>query len=164
MPFKHLSGDISNDIGTTPTHFPGLRDAVREGVTDAKVNAERAVSDALRFNASAGTSPRGQTNILEFPMDVASGDAALGNHGHYIMFYINEQDKAQLSMSDRASGGSVAENLAKPYKIPSFIRQYSAQSEGYQKQRNQDVLIKRNVNDNLSPGAGGGNLSKQKEN
>ena len=164
MPFKHLSGDISNDIGTTPTHFPGLRDAVREGVTDAKVNAERAVSDALKFNTSAGTSPRGQTNILEFPMDVASGDAALGNHGHYIMFYINEQDKAQLSMSDRASGGSVAENLAKPYKIPSFIRQYSAQSEGYQKQRSQDDLIKRNVNDNLSPGAGGGNLSQQKEN
>ena len=144
MPYKHLSGNISNDIGTTSTHMPGLSRASQpslEGITNAIANAKDAVSNAIKFDASAGTSPRGQTNILEFPMDVASGDAALGNHGHYIMFYINEQDKAQLSMSDRASGGSVAENLAKPYKIPSFIRQYSAQSEGYQKQRNQDVLI-----------------------
>ena len=166
MPYKHLSGNISNDIGTTPTHMPGLSRASqvsREGITNAVANANQAISDALSFNASAGTSPRGQTNILEFPMDVASGDAALGNHGHYIMFYINEQDKAQLSMSDRASGGSIAENLAKPYKIPSFVRQYSSQSEGYQKQRRQDELLKRNVNDNFSPGAGGGNLAQQKE-
>ena len=33
--------------------------------------------------------PRSGGTILEFPMNVASGDAALGNHGHYIMFYIN---------------------------------------------------------------------------
>ena len=55
------------------------------------------------------------------------------------MFYINEQDKAQLSMSDRASGGSIADNLATPYNVPSFVRQYSAQSQGYQKQRSNGV-------------------------
>ena len=49
----------------------------------------------------------------------------LGNHGHYIMFYINEQDKAQLSMSGEDSGGSIADNLATPYNVPSFVIQYS---------------------------------------
>ena len=118
-----------------------------EGIANAAANASEAVSNALKFNASAGTSPRGQTNILEFPMDVASGDAALGNHGHYIMFYINEQDKAQLSMSDRASGGSIADNLAKPYGVPSFVRNYSAQSAGYQKQRSN--IEQKNLNENI---------------
>ena len=66
--------------------------------------AERAINTAIGFSPFAGTPPRGSTSILEFPLDVASGDAALGNHGHYIMFYINEQDKAQLTMSDRGSG------------------------------------------------------------
>ena len=98
--------------------------------------AEKAINTAIGFSPFAGTPPRGSTSILEFPLDVASGDAALGNHGHYIMFYINEQDKAQLSMSDRASGGSIADNLATPYNVPSFVRQYSAQSQGYRKQRN----------------------------
>ena len=60
----------------------------------------------------------------------------LGNHGHYIMFYINEQDKAQLSMSDRTGGGSVADNLAKPYNVPSFVRKYKSQFSSYRKQKN----------------------------
>ena len=109
--------------------------------------AEKAINTAIGFSPFAGTPPRGSTSILEFPLDVASGDAALGNHGHYIMFYINEQDKAQLSMSDRASGGSIADNLAKPYGVPSFVRQYSSQSQGYQKQRSN--IEKKNLNDNF---------------
>ena len=40
----------------------------------------------------------GSTSILEFPLNVASDDIVIGNHGHYIMFYINEQEKARLSI------------------------------------------------------------------
>ena len=136
-------------LGGSSASVPRIREALRsqitplrnsrEGVTSALIDAKDAVNSAIGFNPSAGTLPRGSTSILEFPLDVASGDAALGNHGHYIMFYINEQDKAQLSMSDRASGGSIADNLATPYNVPSFIRQYSAQSQGYQKQRSNGV-------------------------
>jgi len=50
------------------------------------------------------------TETLEFPLNVASTDLAIGNHGHYIMFMINEQDRAQLRMSSRDSGGSVADD------------------------------------------------------
>ena len=141
-------GDYEPEGGSSAS-VPLIREALRrqitplrnsrEGVTDALIGAKDAVNSAIGFNPSAGTLPRGSTSILEFPLDVASGDAALGNHGHYIMFYINEQDKAQLSMSDRASGGSIADNLATPYNVPSFIRQYSAQSQGYQKQRSNGV-------------------------
>jgi len=120
-----------------------LRNSVEGRFVD---EAEKAINTAIGFNPFGGLPSRGQTNILEFPMDVASGDAALGNHGHYIMFYINEQDKAQLSMSDRASGGSIADNLAKPYGVPSLVRNYSAQSQGYQKQRSN--VEKKNLNDN----------------
>jgi len=127
--------------------------------------AEKAINTAIGFSPFAGTPPRGSTSILEFPLDVASGDAALGNHGHYIMFYINEQDKAQLSMSDRASGGSIADNLATPYNVPSFVRQYSAQSQGYQKQNSNGV--KKGLNADvvdILPDMSQSELSQVKEN
>jgi hypothetical protein len=38
---------------------------------------------------------------LQFPIDVDS-DPGLGNHGHYMMFYINQQDHAKLSFGDPA--------------------------------------------------------------
>ena len=47
-----------------------------------------------------GTPPVGSTSILEFPLNVASDDITAGNHGHYIMFYINEQEKARLSIRE----------------------------------------------------------------
>ncbi|MEC7567844.1 MAG: hypothetical protein VYA01_02405, partial [Bacteroidota bacterium] len=106
--------------------------------------AQKAVNTAIGFNPFGGLPSRGQTNVLEFPMDVASGDAALGNHGHYIMFYINEQDKAQLSMSDRGSGGSIADNLATPYNIPSHVREYTAKFGRTDTKKNNGV--KNNVN------------------
>ena len=73
--------------------------------------------------------------ILEFPTNVASGDAAQGNHGHYIMFYINEQDRAQLSMSERAgTGGSVADDPKRKYNVAGFIKKYKEQKQEYQDQ------------------------------
>ena len=43
------------------------------------------------------------TKMLSFPIDVGA-DPGIGNHGHYIMFFINEQDGAKLSF-----GGGFAE-------------------------------------------------------
>ena len=80
--------------------------------------------------------PVGSTSILEFPLNVASDDIAAGNHGHYIMFYINEQQKARLSIGERTGGGSVAENAADPYNVPAFVRNYKAQFSRHENQRN----------------------------
>ena len=91
------------------------------------------------------------SEILQFPSDV-SGDPGMrgigGNHGHYIMFYINEQTKAELSMGEPGSGGSVAENLAEPYAVPSFIKSYSLQSGKHTKKKNSGGVGKL-VNDNI---------------
>ena len=54
---------------------------------------------ALSPDQFYGTKP---SKILQFPSDVANPDPGIGNHGHYIMFYINEQDRASLRMGDRA--------------------------------------------------------------
>jgi len=81
------------------------------------------------------------TKMLSFPLDVGA-DPGIGNHGHYIMFFINEQNHAKLSFGNEAgesSGGEtgVANILAdaerkgikavdKIYdsKIGDFISQY----------------------------------------
>ena len=88
------------------------------------------------------TPPVGSTSILEFPLNVASDDIAAGNHGHYIMFYINEQQKARLSIGERTGGGSVAENAAEPYNVAGFIRNYKSQFSRHENQKNDSAMEK----------------------
>lgn len=66
-------------------------------------SAIRSIPDMLQNSSDAG-----QVNVelgpfstgnYQFPLDVESG-VEVGNHGHYIMFYINEQENAKLSMSE----------------------------------------------------------------
>ena len=48
------------------------------------------------------------TTTLSFPLDVVNSDPALGNHGHYMMFFINEQENAKIrfdNMQDQLSVG-----------------------------------------------------------
>ena len=53
---------------------------------------------------------------LQFPIDVDS-DPGLGNHGHYMMFYINQQDHAKLSFGDPAEPKqSGVDNIGKALK------------------------------------------------
>jgi len=42
---------------------------------------------------------------LAFPLDVMS-DTSTGNHGHYIMFYVNQQKKAKIRFHDRGTGSA----------------------------------------------------------
>lgn len=44
------------------------------------------------------------TTHLSFPLDVESGRET-GNHGHYIMFFINEQNHAKLKFGDSSLSG-----------------------------------------------------------
>ena len=55
-------------------------------------------SDYAKINRS-----KQDTNFLSFPIDVANADPGLGNKGHYIMFYINEQMPVVLGWHDLAS-------------------------------------------------------------
>ena len=105
-----------------------------DGVFDGNRNFSQFTS------GMGGTPPVGSTSILEFPLNVASDDITAGNHGHYIMFYINEQEKARLSIGERTGGGSVADNLAEPYKVAGFIRKYKSQFSRYENEKSDGVV------------------------
>lgn len=64
------------------------------------------------------------TNMLSFPIDVANADPATGgNHGHYIMFFINEQQNAKLKFDNTSKSlGTLigVDNLFKEAKKRGF--------------------------------------------
>ena len=80
------------------------------------------------------------TEMLSFPLNVASAGNGLGNHGHYIMFFINSQQKAKLRTSGQEGGKSIVEGR-KQYNIPKYINNWDSASKSYKKQQkeNQDL-------------------------
>jgi len=52
------------------------------------------------------------TKMLSFPIDVGA-DPGIGNNGHYIMFFINEQKNVKLSFGDETAKSEGAQNMAK---------------------------------------------------
>ena len=59
-------------------------------------------SDTASVNQKSQISP----NLFQFPLDVA-GDPGIGNHGHYIIFFINEQQSSELTFTDRVKDGKL---------------------------------------------------------
>ena len=84
--------------------------------------------------------------MYQFPLDV-SGDPGIGNHGHYIIFFINEQAKAKLSFDDTNRDSAPDEEMEKEKRrrdIPDFINKNFGGKDGYQRQENvegEDQLI-----------------------
>ena len=75
------------------------------------------------------------TNQFSFPLDVANPNPGLGNHGHYMIFYINEQKGTIMGFGEEQTGKkSVIEDAAQR-KQPEFIRKLQANG-GYGKERN----------------------------
>ena len=105
-------------------------------------------------NLSGGASSRGpapslnnnltrhSTEHLEFPLNVSSADPGLGNHGHYIMFYINAQEKAKLDTSGRTDRGSVVDDPSQQYNIPKFINEWDSVTQTYKNQSAQNLVNK----------------------
>ena len=56
------------------------------------------------------------TKMLSFPIDVGA-DPGIGNHGHYIMFFINEQQNAKLKFG----GGYAAEANAQDMGLENIV-------------------------------------------
>ena len=109
-------------------------DAIARGAGSVKKAVGKFFSDTERidrFDKDANYSGK-PTNILQFPSDVANGNPGVGNHGHYIMFYINEQDRAALRMGDRAGGGCIVDDPKRTYSIPDYIKKYRALTNKYE--------------------------------
>ena len=75
------------------------------------------------------------TDHFSFPLDVAQ-DPGLGNQGHYILFYINELENAQLSFGQLSKDGasSVLEEQGRR-KLPDYVKEIvgSRGVESYEK-------------------------------
>ena len=81
----------------------------------------------------------------QFPLDIMS-DPGLGNHGHYIMFFINEQESAKLRFGgERAKSGdkhmrkALGERRAPEFITPTRVNQATGKSEP-KKKRNTEAL------------------------
>ena len=70
---------------------------------------------------------RGKVDHLQFPIDVTANEG-LGNHGHYIMFYINAVEDAVLTTEeiDQNGPGSVADDTTQQYNTPLNLRVYDS--------------------------------------
>ena len=83
--FRLGSQVLSNKIA----NLPGLAGLSNGGTSQSPTAAINQVYD------------KRSTENLSFPLDV-EGDPGIGNHGHYIMFFINAQEKAKLHLSGGA--------------------------------------------------------------
>ena len=83
------------------------------------------------------------TQNLRFPRDVENPDVGIGNHGHYILFSINTQERAKLRTSAIGSGGSRADDITRDANIPAFINNWDVVSGTYKKMRADNEAAKR---------------------
>ena len=88
------------------------------------------------------------TENLRFPRDVENPDVGIGNHGHYILFSINTQERAKLRTSALGSGGSRVDDITRDANIPAFINNWDVVSGSYKKVAADNEIAKR-LNDNF---------------
>ena len=82
---------VNQGLRKVAGNVPGILGKIRgkQGVRDSSDVAD------IENAKISGVSPK----LLSFPLDIDS-DPGVGNHGHYIIFYINEFDKTQLKFGD----------------------------------------------------------------
>ena len=87
------------------------------------------------------------TQNLRFPRDVENPDVGIGNHGHYILFSINTQERAKLRTSALGTGGSVVDDPTRNANIPAYLRNWDVVSGTYKSVQAENEIAKR-YNDN----------------
>jgi hypothetical protein len=106
--------------------------------------------------SSANSTHKYVTKNLTFPLDTEAPVGSEGNHGHYIMFYINKQQNAKLSFGDpeKKDNSGIAASVKAQQKIPDFIKKL--QSDGsYAKTKNTSGLAEQALGKVTYGGPGG---------
>lgn len=100
----------------------------------------------IEFGNNQGKS----TNIFSFPLDVTGGPG-VGNQGHYVMFFINEQEDAEIRFGSRGNKDAFDDTLKlkEENAIPDYIRRIVG--DDYQKVSN-DNGIAEQQNTNVPSG------------
>ena len=137
------------------TQLPSVRqslqtlDKVSSSVKQA-FNVATSVIDTVQdpVGALSNLGSKYSTQNLRFPRDVENPDVGIGNHGHYILFSINTQERAKLRTSAIGSGGSRADDITRDANIPAFINNWDVVSGSYKKVAADNEIAKR-LNDNF---------------
>ncbi len=118
---------VNTGLQKVAGNLPGLL-----GINKGKIGRDS--SDTAPLNEKSQNSP----NLFQFPLDVA-GDPGIGNHGHYIIFFINEQSNSKLSFAGKAKDGkdTIVKEKARR-EIPNFIKKNFGGRLGYQSAKNTD--------------------------
>ena len=69
---------------------------------------------------------------LSFPLDVLS-DPHMGNHGHYIQFFVNEQESAKIKFGEKSSAAKNTVTATKQFLTPKGITIGQALKDAYSK-------------------------------
>ena len=114
MPFNNFIRGVatqiaSNALRSVSSKLPGLNLSYNPGRSSSG-------SDTSDF---ASLQPFSESKNYTFPLDVEAGPG-LGNQGHYIMFYINQQQKATLSFGK--GGGAKIGGLNTNINVPNFLK------------------------------------------
>ena len=98
-------------------------DRVSSSVTQA-FDVATSVIDTVQdpVGALSNLGSKYSTQNLRFPRDVENPDVGIGNHGHYILFSINTQERAKLRTSALGTGGSVVDDPSRNANIPAYLR------------------------------------------
>ncbi len=103
--------------------------------------------------------------MYAFPIDVTAAPG-LGNHGHYMIFYVNQQSNAKLKFGTPESGSAQMKREEKSRNIPKYIKEMlpdgsgktdTKQSNEVQKQVHADIPLAGgppNRNTNIKPATG----------
>ena len=137
------------------TQLPSIRnslqtlDKVSSSVKQA-FNVATSVIDTVQdpVGALSNLGSKYSTQNLRFPRDVENPDVGVGNHGHYILFSINTQERAKLRTSALGSGGSRVDDITRDANIPAFINNWDVVSGSYKKVAADNEIAKR-LNDNF---------------
>ena len=101
--------------------FDKLRDIVSDSFDNASSSKNGEVNGVANFGE--------KTPIYSFPLNVASDPKnPMGNHGHYILFYINKQEPAQLNFGEEgesafSDGTQAVVEQTRQVSIPQYIRE-----------------------------------------
>ena len=133
--FKKVAGNLPGLLGITKGRGSDTSDFA--GITSTKYN----------------------TKNYSFPIDV-EGPPGIGNHGHYIMFMINEQKGAKLRFGEREKSEgkeTVREEMA-DRAIPAYIKELVAGN--YELKENNNSVGTNIIEGAETYGASSGELSK----
>ena len=126
MPLNVIKTSLKNQFTTIANS--GIRasfDKLRDVVSDSFDNASSSKNGEINGVANFGE----KTPIYSFPLNVASDPKnPMGNHGHYILFYINKQEPAKLNFGEEgesafSDGTQAVVEQARQVSVPEYIRE-----------------------------------------